>query len=475
MGNSSSSSSVPPLSGSSREGRNALSPNSSGSSMVNALSTLRKTAGNLGLSKNELDRRCKPNGLYGSCLWEDKAIRRCVGDGKLAARLPGSEEHTQSSQRECPICFFYHSQINVTTCCKACICTECYLQLRPQREKNVPCPFCTDSNFGILVAKNLNDKDVKKIAEEEKTLMEAQIRARKSKTQNESDFGKSLERHKNNKTKIESSNDDSSEFCIEPSVISLMTPDDRHFLEEEMKKQHLHPLTREMEREADELRREHDLSYRRSNRFNSRFGRDSSGYAASLHRSLLAHGRSRASQGRRRERDWNQIVEAFENHYGTGEVQSIDDLVVIEAAILLSMEEEAAQRRRLRRDHTNGEEDDFNPPTRGGFPLLHSLMSRRAQTSSEDDEEVANARSSRRNRTMRRGRAPGIDDASNILVRGMSEEDQIAMAIALSLRESDTSETNQDNAQTQSNSSRNTQNDTADTNSNRVTSNPNHS
>lgn len=388
MGNSTSSSAPPQninnngnnINNGTRSNSSNGSPSSgAGNNLVNALSTLRKTAGNhLGLSKTELDKRCKPSGLYDSCLWEEKAIRRCIGDGKLAARLKGSEERETSSQRECPICFFFYDQINVTSCCKAYLCTECYLQVRPQREKNAVCPFCTSSKFSISLAKNLNEKDIKKMAIEEKIVEEATKRSI-AKTE----FGKSLEQ-KNEK--------------------ALKSANDRFMLEEEMKKQHLHPLSREMEQEAAEMRREHDLNYNRRQRSRRFGGRDA---AYRLARSRLNN----------RRRDWNQIVEAFENHYNTGEVSSIDDLVVIEAAILLSMEEEAAQRRR----------QDLG------------LLLR---------EEEENDTNSRRNRRFRR--TNNLDDS--IVMRGVSEDDQIAMAIALSLRESEAS--NNNSSSTSSNNSR---------------------
>eukprot|EP00568_Trieres_chinensis_P000199 CAMPEP_0183304100 /NCGR_PEP_ID=MMETSP0160_2-20130417/9307_1 /TAXON_ID=2839 ORGANISM="Odontella Sinensis, Strain Grunow 1884" /NCGR_SAMPLE_ID=MMETSP0160_2 /ASSEMBLY_ACC=CAM_ASM_000250 /LENGTH=197 /DNA_ID=CAMNT_0025467093 /DNA_START=225 /DNA_END=815 /DNA_ORIENTATION=+ len=136
-----------------------------------------RSTGALGLPKAELDRRCVPSGLYESCQWEDKAIRRLIGDGKLAARLKGNDSRTNPGDRECPICFLHYSQVNLTTCCKAALCTECYLQVRPQRQKDCPCPFCNRPKVTITVAEDMRGSDVTKRDREEQKVIEAQIRA----------------------------------------------------------------------------------------------------------------------------------------------------------------------------------------------------------------------------------------------------------------------------------------------------------
>ena len=72
--------------------------------------------GSLGLTKAELDLACQPSGLYPSCEWDAKQIRRLIGDGRLAPRLKGSDSRCTKSDRECPICFMLYSQSNVTKC-----------------------------------------------------------------------------------------------------------------------------------------------------------------------------------------------------------------------------------------------------------------------------------------------------------------------------------------------------------------------
>ncbi|ETV97771.1 hypothetical protein H310_09124 [Aphanomyces invadans] len=92
------------------------------------------------------DNFTRPTGLYKSCSWEHKAVRRLVLERKIAPRYPGSDAATANSY-ECPICFLYYpSTLNQSSCCKEAICTECLLQTKPPG-KRVCCPFCHSDNF----------------------------------------------------------------------------------------------------------------------------------------------------------------------------------------------------------------------------------------------------------------------------------------------------------------------------------------
>ncbi|KAI9226600.1 MAG: hypothetical protein DHS80DRAFT_25063 [Piptocephalis tieghemiana] len=60
---------------------------------------------------------------------------------------------------ECPICFlFYPTNINLTSCCRTPICTECFLQIRPpipsdpssSPSPSPSCPYCVSSPFTIV-------------------------------------------------------------------------------------------------------------------------------------------------------------------------------------------------------------------------------------------------------------------------------------------------------------------------------------
>jgi len=222
-----------------------------------------------------------------------------------------------------------------------------------------------------------------------------------------------------------------------------MTPEERRRLEDEMRAQHSHPLTLQYQAEAEERRIRNEQEYLRNNPTmpHVRGGNRPGSY--------------RRSRGGER-RNWNQIVDAFERG-GHGEVNSLDDLVVLEAAMILSMEEET---RRRRADNNNNAEGnggdaafDANQHASEGFPMIGSLLSGRQQQSarlSSGDATVqeihhlaqsltAGRRRSGRNSLLRvvpgSSSAAAAMDAGGFAMRGISEDDQLAMAIAASLQE----------------------------------------
>ena len=138
------------------------------------------STGSLKLSRSELDKRCQPSGLYPSTPWDPRTIRRLNGDGKLAARLKGTDARVRSTDQECPICFLHYAQVNITKCCNATVCTECYLQVRPQKEKAGTCPFCNAPKVSVKVAKMMTGSQVKQREAEEQRIIEAQLEARKT-------------------------------------------------------------------------------------------------------------------------------------------------------------------------------------------------------------------------------------------------------------------------------------------------------
>lgn len=75
----------------------------------------------------------KNTGLYESCPWDDRTVKRLVMDKKIAPRCRGVEAVSEEAHVECPICFMGHTHINRSVCCNKPICTECVLQiLRPR-------------------------------------------------------------------------------------------------------------------------------------------------------------------------------------------------------------------------------------------------------------------------------------------------------------------------------------------------------
>ena len=388
--------------------------------------------------------------LYESCQWDDRTIRKLIGDGRLAARLKGGEDRDEKRNQECPICFLTYSEVNVTKCCQANICTECFLQVRPQREKQACCPFCNNEKLSIAIAEQLSADQVQEREKEEQLVVEARIRAlsndgNKKAGSPTGDFGDRLqkdERVARMRARSESIHSEENNPNVDNTTIQslAMTPEERRSLEDEMKAQLSHPLARRMEQEAAERRLQNDNAYYRSHSGSLRDLR------AQRVPEFLRGGSSRGSRYRGSgRRDWNEIVDAFERG-GNGEVHSLDDLVVLEAAILLSRDENS-------RRAGNGEEgDEFDAArhARDGFPLVRSFLNNREglASSREIRDVVRTLNSSRRSRNQlfRAGLGSGSRGASTMpdtaldtaamLMRGISEEEQIAMAIAASLQDS---------------------------------------
>ena len=303
------------------------------------------------------------------------------------------------------------------------------MQVRPQKEKAAACPFCNSPRLNIKVAKTMDAAAVEERQSNEQKVLDAKIRARGSSSdENNGGFGSSLEQNTAVRLMRARSESMSSSTGGDNDVASVaMTPEDRHVLEEEIRSQHTHPLARQVEQEAEERRIENERNFYRSAR-GSRVAR-----MASDSRLL---GNRRASNSR----NWNQIVDAFESH-GNGEVNSLDDLVVLEAAILLSMAEE--DRRRdggTAGNDDNNNNDDRNETSfnavehaRQGFPLVQSMVT------DSNRPSFATARrpsGSRRARSLRHLQHRDPSDLSSILLRGISEAEQIEMAIAMSLQQS---------------------------------------
>ena len=365
-------------------------------------------------------------------------------------------------------------KVNETSCCKGHICSECYLQLRPMNDKNAACPFCNTSPYSVKIAEI---KPVKTIDEDDesdnKNITPDSPKIGQPK---EGEFGSRLLR-------VRSESLTSSELSEDSCPTLTLSAKERGRIEQQMKEQYNHPLARRMEMEAEERRHEHDQRYRRAN--SDPIGRNRGLLARNfLHSRLQSRGRhSRTLNGLSPElgdgsrRNWNQIIRSFEQSYGSeGRVQTLDDLVVLEAAILLSMEQQAARRRNARQGNEDG---DATENVREGFPeVLHALMSRRvaesSQTGEEDtDDDEENTPSTLRIQRPRPGRRNWMSTllnseagaTANLLMRGVSEEEQLEMAIAASLRDVNESEEN-DDADNGDNNLNDTGGQNANTNSN---------
>lgn len=279
-------------------------------SLPSSLPSPFRSGGSLGLSRSELDARCQPTGLYPTCEWDDKQIRRLISNGQLAARIKGSDARLTKTDRECPICFMYYSESNVSKCCNATLCTECYLQIKPQKDRHTTCPFCNNPKMVVSVQRGMDEGDVAKREEDEQRVIEATIRSRVSRLHGQegpvpddgggapgagggergdsgdatsasenSSFGSSLENYNRARTLSENSNGAGSDAGFasadpnspatplrpaasvdsEASEIAAlaMSPADRRALESEMRAQLSHETHRRMESEAEEARMRH--------------------------------------------------------------------------------------------------------------------------------------------------------------------------------------------------------------------------
>eukprot|EP00639_Heterosigma_akashiwo_P002392 CAMPEP_0194565798 /NCGR_PEP_ID=MMETSP0292-20121207/4935_1 /TAXON_ID=39354 /ORGANISM="Heterosigma akashiwo, Strain CCMP2393" /LENGTH=149 /DNA_ID=CAMNT_0039415251 /DNA_START=290 /DNA_END=736 /DNA_ORIENTATION=- len=124
----------------------------------------------------ELERYAKPTGLYDTCPWDLRTVRKWVLNGTLAPMYEGVETPTDTTE-ECPICFMHYEAVNRSSCCKKAMCTECYLQIKPPRQAP-DCPFCNGAKFSVAYTGGLTEAEREVLRQEEQRIIEAQIRAR---------------------------------------------------------------------------------------------------------------------------------------------------------------------------------------------------------------------------------------------------------------------------------------------------------
>jgi hypothetical protein len=358
--------------------------------------------------------------LYGVCHWDERTIRRLVADGKIAARLKGVESPDSSSDatEECPICFLSYNAVNITRCCHAVICTECFLQVRPQKEKDSTCPFCNCGNFSVEVAKkdDTSSEDVPGAVSSSSSSLTASSSSNSCKVGNAASakkksaasvapdtpppakntaFGSELEKDerfkllKKRSESFASASGTSTPKKDKEIIESIaMTPEERQRLEEEMKAQHYHPLVLKLENEAQERRLENDRAYERTNH-----SRNSSS------RRLRVRGGSARSS-------WDNVAMEQDG--------AVDDMATLERFMMFTMGEE----------NRGNERSSANRGQQEGFPLLRSLLTGHVDSNT--------ASSNRTSGWIRRQRA-----LNTVGLMMLSEEEQVAMAIAASMRDQD--------------------------------------
>jgi hypothetical protein len=331
----------------------------------------------------------------------------------------------------------------------------------------------------VSIAKPMDRAAIEEREAEEQVVIEATIRARgvqgtEQNTQCATEFGSSLAQNEHvalmrmRSSSVASDSLSAGEACVGDIAALAMTPEERAILEEEMKQQHNHPLAQRLQQEQEERRIQNEREYYRTQTGRLRELRArrellsrTLGESASFRRRTrddpAAVTASRSSS--RSARDWNRIVEAFDSN-GSGNAQSLDDLVVLEAAIMLSMEEETRRREagtgQINEDASGNDVDDDSSSDAAehagdGFSMTLGWVSAR---SAEDDTGISDLSSHMSSimRTLHNRRHGGrVGNDTNLsaqgqrldtdlatdalLMSGMSDDEQLAMAIAASLAE----------------------------------------
>ena len=336
----------------------------------------------------------------------------------------------------------------------------------------------------VTVQKAMDEDAIAKREEEEQRVIEGIIRNRAAQANGESpvshhsapaetgSFGSSLEHYNRSRTFSNSSSavsEASSESCHTPvkpchsadghdddnnnndnDLLSLaMSPDARHQLEEEMAAQLSHETHRRMESEAEEARMRHVEEWSRSDsgmRSRVREARIAE-LTALLER--MSRNNNTAEDEDETGREYGGLFSAFEYgaRGGGGRGAALENLMRLEAAFLNASGDGEGRRRPFRRGSSErmGGDEPSN-----GFSISSPRRIVRGLP--------------------RRGVSTTHMDTAEMLMRGISEEEQLAMAIAMSM----TDETNRQNQPRQQNEQEQgeqeaatepNQSDTADNNS----------
>ncbi|XP_076897523.1 E3 ubiquitin-protein ligase DA2-like [Bidens hawaiensis] len=122
------------------------------------------------------DKYTRPQGLY-QHKDDHKKLRKLILDSKLAPCYPGADDRGCDLE-ECPICFLYYPSLNRSSCCMKAICTECFLQMKPNTTLLSQCPFCKTFNYAVEYrgVKTKEEKGLEQI--EEQRVIDAEIRKR---------------------------------------------------------------------------------------------------------------------------------------------------------------------------------------------------------------------------------------------------------------------------------------------------------
>ena len=303
--------------------------------------------------------------------------------------------------------------------------------------------------------KAMDEDAIAKREEEEQRAIEGIIRNRAAQANGESpaprdstptetgSFGSSLDHYNRSRTFSNSSSavsEASSESCHTPvrpchsanghddndrDLLSLaMSPDARHQLEEEMAAQLSHETHRRIESEAEEARMRHVEEWSRSD--SGMRSRMREARIAELTALLERMSRNNATEDEYENgQESNGFFSAFDyGGRGGGRGVALDNLMRLEAAFLTASGDGEGRRRPFRRGLSERMSSNESP---NGFSIGSPRRIVRALP--------------------RRGVSTTHMETAEMLMRGISEEEQLAMAIAMSM----TDETNRQNQSQQQN------------------------
>lgn len=333
----------------------------------------------------------------------------------------------------------FYSETNVTRCCEATVCTECYLQLfKSPKEKIAVCPFCNNPKCSVQVQSGMDDQAIAEREEEEQRVIEATIKSRSGYTaegsgsisgsSGSSSFGSELENYNRSRARTlsrestvsESSGD--SGVCDPESALIMsvaMSPDERRSIEQEMRSQLSHETHVRMENEAEEARVRHAQEWFGSN----------AGARTRVREARLAE--LTGLLERMSAREEAALAPAGESGGGVGLVSGFlrEDLARLEQHMLglhvrrneLQGSSPGGGSRRLSRNISNAGTDGFDDPRLGplGARISRRFVQREVSTTHLDTAEL--------------------------LMQGVSEEEQLAMAIAMSMQDHQENQNREDN------------------------------
>jgi hypothetical protein len=132
------------------------------------------------LTKKGLEsRHCSTVGLYDSCSWDPKTLKKLIIEKKLAPIFVGTGECKEDLD-ECPICMLYYPFLNLSNCCKKSICTECFTQVRrplTTESEEDACPFCLTKKYTVSFIGRRTEAELRKEREEEQKVSQLERQA----------------------------------------------------------------------------------------------------------------------------------------------------------------------------------------------------------------------------------------------------------------------------------------------------------